>query len=80
MIEPALERLARQVERTFEHYATTMPGDRITQIFVSGAMNIYQPIVDYVGSQLGITSAVLDPLSSHTSDTFLLMKSTAPPR
>ena len=72
MIEPALERLARQVERTFEHYTTTMPGDRITHVFVSSVMNVYQPIIDYVGSLLGIRSAVMDPLSSHTSDTFLL--------
>jgi Tfp pilus assembly PilM family ATPase len=63
MIRPALERLVRQVERTFEHYAATMPGDRISRIFVSGAMNIYKPIIDYVGSQLGVTSEVLDPLS-----------------
>jgi type IV pilus assembly protein PilM len=63
MIRPALERLVRQVERTFEHYAATMPGDRISRIFVSGAMNIYQPIVDYVGPQLGVTSEVLDPLN-----------------
>ena len=71
MIEPALERLTRQVERTFEHYATTMPGNPITRIFVSGAMNVYQPIINYVGNQLGIASAVLDPLSGHTSDTSL---------
>ena len=63
MIRPALERLVRQVERTFEHYATTMPGDRISRIFVSGAMNIYKPIIDYVGSQLGVTSEALDPLN-----------------
>ena len=67
MIQPALERLSRQVERTFEHYATMMPGERIVRIFVSGAMNVYQPIVDYVGSQLGISSAVLDPLSEQES-------------
>ena len=67
MIQPALERLARQVERTFEHYATTMSGERIVRIYVSCAMNAYQPIVDYVGSQLGITSAVLDPLSEQDS-------------
>ncbi len=72
MIEPALERLARQVERTFEHYATTMPGSPITRIFVSGAMNVYQPIVNYVGNQLGVVSAVLDPLAGRTSDTCLL--------
>jgi Tfp pilus assembly PilM family ATPase len=67
MIRPALERLTRQVERTFEHHASAMPGDRIDRIFVSGAMNIYQPIIDYVGSQLGITSAVLDPLGNDES-------------
>ncbi len=67
MIQPALERLTRQVERTFEHHASTMPSDQIARIFVSGAMNIYQPIIDYVGAQLGITSAVLDPLSNDES-------------
>jgi len=67
MIEPALERLARQVERTFEHYTTMMPGERIIRIYVSGAMNVYQPIVAYIGSQLGITSAVLDPLDTEAS-------------
>ncbi len=67
MIQPALERLSRQVERTFEHYATMMPGERIVRIYVSGAMNVYQPIVEYVGSQLGISSAVLDPLSEQES-------------
>jgi len=63
MVQPAMERLVRQVERTFEHFATTMPGERIARIFVSGAMNIYQPMVDYVGSQLGLSSEALDPLS-----------------
>jgi Tfp pilus assembly PilM family ATPase len=63
MILPALERLTRQAERTFEHYTTTTSGERIVRIYVTGAMNVCQPIIDYVGSQLGITSSVLDPLS-----------------
>ena len=67
MIQPALERLSRQVERTIEHYAAMMPGERIVRIYVSGAMNVYRPIVEYVGSQLGISSAVLDPLSAQES-------------
>jgi hypothetical protein len=71
MIQPALERLARQVTTTFEHYAATMPGNRIVRVYVSGAMNVYQPIVDYVGAQLGIASAVLDPLSGKESAAFL---------
>jgi type IV pilus assembly protein PilM len=67
MIQPALERLVRQVERTFEHFATTPGNETVGRIFVTGAMNIYQPIVEYVGSQLGIQSEVLDPLSEkHT--------------
>lgn len=63
MIRPALERLVRQVERTFEHYATTGGSDRITKIFVSGVMNVYKLLVEYVGNQLGIDRAVLDFLS-----------------
>jgi Tfp pilus assembly PilM family ATPase len=71
MIQPALERLARQVTTTFEHYAATMPGNRIVRVYVSGAMNVYQPIVDYVGSQLGIESVFLDPLSGQESSACL---------
>lgn len=67
MIEPALERLARQVERTFEHFNTTRPGGRIDRIFVSGATNIPQSIVDYMGAQLGTASATLDPLIDEES-------------
>ena len=66
-IEPALERLARQVERTFEHFKTTKPGGLIDRIFVSGAMNISQSIVDYMGAQLGTASATLDPLIDEES-------------
>lgn len=67
MIQPALERLSRQVERTIEHYAAMMPGERIVRIYVSGPMTGYLPIVEYVGSQLGIPSTVLDPLSEQSS-------------
>jgi Tfp pilus assembly PilM family ATPase len=63
----ALDRLARQVERTFEHYITTMPGEGVGRIFISGARNISQPIVDYMGAQLGIASSILDPIGSEES-------------
>ena len=65
MIEPALERLSRQVERTFGHYMTTVPGDRIVRIYVSSVMTFHQLVIDYVGSQLGIAGAVMDPLRAH---------------
>jgi type IV pilus assembly protein PilM len=63
MLQPALERLVRQVERTFEHYMTMAGSVGIARILVSGAMNIYQPLVDYVGAQLGVEVVVFDPLS-----------------
>jgi Tfp pilus assembly PilM family ATPase len=63
IMKPALERLIRQVERTFEHYATTGGSERISRLFISSAMSVYPPLVEYVGEQLDISRAVLDPLS-----------------
>ena len=61
-ILPALERMIRQVERTFEHFAGSLNYEKVTKIFVSSAMNISKPIIDYIGDQLGIESDVIDPL------------------
>ena len=58
----SLERVVRQVERTFEYYTSTLKYDRIDRIYVSSVMNVYMPIVKYVGDQLGIESDVLDPV------------------
>jgi Tfp pilus assembly protein PilN len=63
MVLPALERLIRQVERTFEYFTETLGNERVDKIYVSGAINVYEPIVDYVGEQLGIHSEIFDPLS-----------------
>lgn len=63
-LQPALERLVRQVERTFEYYMATPGAEAISRIFVSSATAIYQPMVAYVGAQLGVESAVLDPISA----------------
>jgi len=63
-ILPALERVIRQVERTFEHYAGSHNSDMVTRIYVSSAMNISQPVIEYVGNQLGIKSDILNPLKS----------------
>jgi Tfp pilus assembly PilM family ATPase/Tfp pilus assembly protein PilN len=69
MIEPALERLVRQVERTFEYFHTTKPDSRIERIFVSDAMNISPSVVDFIGTHLGTASAILDPLVDEESTT-----------
>jgi Tfp pilus assembly PilM family ATPase len=68
MIEPAVERLTRQAERTFEYYMTTSKNGRVDKVFVSSLMNVYRPLVDYVGTQLAIDTDVLDPLKDPITD------------
>ncbi|OQW97962.1 MAG: hypothetical protein BWK74_05620 [Desulfobacteraceae bacterium A6] len=64
----SLERVVRQVERTFEYYTATLKHDRVDRIYVSSVMNVYMPIVKYVGDQLGIESDVPDPLKFQLPD------------
>ncbi|MEA1971456.1 MAG: hypothetical protein U9N37_07575 [Thermodesulfobacteriota bacterium] len=63
MINSALERLVRQVERTFEHYTVVLGNKSISFIYVFCDMGICMPMVDYIGGQLRIESGVLDPMS-----------------
>ncbi|MCX5839986.1 MAG: hypothetical protein NTY16_00735 [Deltaproteobacteria bacterium] len=63
IILPALERLVRQIDRTFEYYNQA----QVSKIFVTTAMNIYQPLIAYVGEQLGIESDILNPLDRNLS-------------
>ncbi|HTZ39776.1 MAG TPA: pilus assembly protein PilM [Syntrophales bacterium] len=58
MIRPALDRLVRQVERTFAN----LGGEKVNRIYISGIVNAYKPLIDYIGEQLGIESGVMDPL------------------
>lgn len=60
-IQPALDRLLRQVELTFDHYGDNGQ-DRVSRIYVTSAMNIYLPLIRYVGEQIDIESDILDPL------------------
>ena len=62
-IVPALERIVRQTERTFEHYWTNLKDDRIDKIYISSAMNISRLIIEYIGEQLEMESDLLDPLN-----------------
>ncbi|GAG51701.1 unnamed protein product, partial [marine sediment metagenome] len=53
----------RQIERTFEHYVVTLKNERIGKIFVSGGINAYRPLIDYIGDQLGLAGDIIDPLA-----------------
>ncbi len=61
-INPALERLVRQIERTLQYYTLTLGNERINSIYISTSMNIYMPIINYISNQLGIEKYILDPL------------------
>lgn len=64
MILPALKRQARQVKLTIDHYEKKPGVEKVDKIYISGVMDIYRPILEYMSSQLGINGSVLDPLNS----------------
>jgi len=64
VILPALQRLARQVQLTIETYENNPENEKVEKLFISGAMEVYTPIVEYISSHLGIEGIVLDPLDS----------------
>jgi len=59
MILPAIERLVRQIERTFANIGA----ERVGKIYIAGVIDGYKPLLDYIGDQLGIESGIMDALS-----------------
>lgn len=64
MIQPATERLVRQVERTFQYFSTTLGNDPVRQLFLSGPMSTCEALRKHFQSQLGVNIEPLDPLDS----------------
>ena len=63
MIIPVLERLTNQIERTLKHYASTVGNKIVEKLYVSLAMNVYDPILNYIGDQLGTKAEYFDPFN-----------------
>ncbi len=63
IIQPAMERLLRQIERTFEHYASISPDTPVQKIYIAGRIDTYQHLVKHIGSQLGLPCATIDPFA-----------------
>jgi len=61
-IRPAVDRLVRQLERTFEHYTHTSGNESVQRILISGAVNPGKPLISLIGEKLGIESEEMDPL------------------
>jgi Tfp pilus assembly PilM family ATPase len=63
MIYPAVDRLIRQVERTFQHFSSTFHGESVGTIYISGKIDLSGGLADYVARQLGIPGEVINPFA-----------------
>ena len=63
-IQPALDRVIRQVERTIRHYSLNFGDEGIGKVYISGKISANQHVVNYIGQQLGIPVENLDPFAS----------------
>lgn len=64
MIQPALERLIKQVERTLAHYYLHFNRERVSRIYISGQMSLYQRLFNYMQEQLDIPIDTINPFSA----------------
>ena len=64
MALPTINRLIRQIENTFAYYSSTIEGESIRNISISGGIPFYAPMIDYIGEQLGFKVNVIDALDS----------------
>ena len=63
MLLPAMERLLRQVERTFEHYAQNFQREGVRRIYLSGQITANPTLVNYIGRQLDMPIEVMNPFT-----------------
>jgi len=64
MIEPALKRLVKQVERTLAHYYLHFNRERINRVYVSGQLSQYNRLFAYIQEQLEVPVSTINPFSS----------------
>lgn len=62
MIEPALERLVRQLERTLEHFSLNIKEGAVDKIYIQGQVGDYFRVVEYIQNQLNISVGTIGPL------------------
>jgi type IV pilus assembly protein PilM len=65
MIRPAMERLIRQIERTFEHYSMNFPNEGVRRVLISGPIISNQQVVDHIGKQLDLPIEVMNPFANN---------------
>jgi Tfp pilus assembly PilM family ATPase len=66
MILPAMKRLVRQIELTFEHYALNFESEGVRRIFISGQITANKMALDFIGKQLDLPIEAMNPFPSNT--------------
>ena len=61
IVEPAMDRLVRQAERTLDYFFTNF-GKRVERLYFSGEMFACEQIRNFMAGQLGLPEDVFDPL------------------
>jgi Tfp pilus assembly PilM family ATPase len=67
MIEPVLERLSRQIERTLEYYSSSVGKEKVGLIYVSTTIVVYGSLLSFLNEQLGIKTEYFDPFMSQVT-------------
>jgi len=62
-ILPALERVARQVERTIDHYRIQFSNETVAKVFISGDLGAHPRVMALFQDQVGIPFEVIDPFA-----------------
>ena len=62
MIEPALERLARQLERTVDYSGNMLQNPLPEKLYICGCVSFLPGIASFFGQQLDMTAEILDVL------------------
>lgn len=60
LIHPVVDRLIRQIERTFEHFSMTCKGQAVERLYFTGPLCGFKPLLAYTGRQLGIPVSTVD--------------------
>lgn len=63
VISPALERLARQVERTIDHSVNVLGNPSPARIYLCGRLVSSESVVSFFHDQLGLEALILDTLN-----------------
>ena len=63
MLRPALERLARQMERTIDHSVNVLSHPAPARIYICGAVSFLPRLAEFFNEQLGIPAVIMDPLA-----------------